>query len=242
MPCKNTIKSAIILTLLNLIALGSVAFSATPGELLQEADAIRNPAGDYKMRIRVKTFDSEQVFDVFLKSTNKTLIITKSPTRDIGRNMLMLDRDFYAYVPNLKRTMRLSLAQKLSGQVANGDIARTRWNGDYSAQTEGPGTDPNTISLMLEATKPNLTYQKIRLLLAQPSSRPLRAEYLALDGKTILKRAAFADYRMIAGKERPGRINIQDANQQVSTIDILSMDPKTFSDSLFTEKSLESQR
>ena len=153
-------RSAPFLVLLSVFAsIESRAFDAEG--LLQRADAYRNPAQSFKMTIDVKTPDSDSKFEVFLKGTAKTLIVTKAPPRDRGRNMLMLDRDFYSYVPNLKRSVRLSLAQKFSGQVANGDIARTRWYGDYKpviAAQEGAATVLN-----LDGEKTNLTYQKIRL-------------------------------------------------------------------------------
>jgi outer membrane lipoprotein-sorting protein len=207
--------------------------------LLKKADKIRNPSESYKMRIDVKSEDSETQLEVFLKGTGKTLIVTKSPAKDLGRNMLMLDRDFYAFIPNLKRSMRLSLAQKMTGQVANGDIARTRWAGDYDVAVEKEGKETQ---LLLNANKQNLTYQKIRLWLETASARPLRAEYLSLDGKTILKKARFEDYKTLAGGQRPSRLRIEDPAGKASTITILDMEPRSFSDSIFTTTNLEKAR
>ncbi|MCX7978002.1 MAG: outer membrane lipoprotein-sorting protein, partial [Bdellovibrionaceae bacterium] len=164
--------------------------------------------------------------------------ITREPARDRGRNMLMLDRDFHAYVPNLKRSMRLSLAQKLSGQVANGDISRTRWYGDYQVQVEK--TSGGEHQLLLKAKKENLTYAWIRLWLDQKTNKPLRAEYLALNGKTVLKKAWFEDYRMLAGAERPGTIRIEDTSGSKSFIRVQSMQARKFPDSHFTVRNMES--
>lgn len=211
---------------------------ASPEAWVKKADEIRNPAESYEMKIKVETSESTSVFQVFLKGQDKTLIVTKEPARDKGRNMLMLDRDFHAYVPNLKRSMRLSLAQKLSGQVANGDISRTRWGGDYKVTKEAETA--NETQLLLKGNKDNLTYAWIRLWLKKGSHAPLRAEYLGLNGKTVLKRASFEDYKEIAGAVRPSTLKIEDANKQVSYIRILSMTPRTFSDSFFTVRNMES--
>ncbi len=210
------------------------------GELLQKADAIRNPAETYKMSIRVESDGSKQEFEVLLKGTDKTLIVTKAPAKDRGRNMLMLDRDFYTYVPNLKRSLRLSLAQKMSGQVANGDIARTRWAGDYSASIESK--DRKETRLLLEGNKKNLTYDKIRLWVESASAKPLRAEFLSLDGKAVLKTAAFERYKSIAGAVRPTLLRIREPTGKESAISIDSMEVTTLSDSLFTTTYMEKAR
>ena len=125
-----------VLTIALSLLSSSVFAAEDPALWVKAADAIRNPAESFFMKIKVEAEDRSQTFDVSLKGQDKTLIVTKEPAKDRGRNMLMLDRDFHAYVPNLKRSMKLSLAQKLSGQVANGDISRTRWYGDYTVKLE----------------------------------------------------------------------------------------------------------
>lgn len=229
-----------------LLAVGVLAFSfhagaaEDPAEWVKKADNIRNPAESYEMKIKVETSESTSVFQVYLKGQDKTLIVTKEPARDKGRNMLMLDRDFHAYVPNLKRSMRLSLAQKLSGQVANGDISRTRWYGDYSVTKEAESN--GEIQLLLKGNKDNLTYAWIRLWLKKGGFEPLRAEYLGLNGKTVLKKASFEDYKSIAGAVRPTTLKIEDTNKQISHIRILEMGKKDFSDSFFSVRNMESMK
>lgn len=217
-----------------------IAKAEDPAEWVKKADNIRNPAATYEMKIKVETPENTSVFQVHLKGQDKTLIVTQEPARDKGRNMLMLDRDFYAYVPNLKRSMRLSLAQKLSGQVANGDISRTRWYGDYSVTKESETGDE--VQLLLKGNKDNLTYAWIRLWLKKGSFQPQRAEYLGLNGKTVLKRAFFEDYKNVAGALRPTTLKIEDTNKQVSHIRILSMGKRDYSDSFFTVRNMESMK
>lgn len=224
----------------NADASAATASDARAEELLKRADAIRNPSESYKMRIRVESENSRQTLEVLLKGTEKTLIVTKEPAKDHGRNMLMLDRDFYAYVPNLKRSLRLSLAQKMSGQVANGDIARTRWSGDYTPRIEN--ASGKETSLLLVGNKKNLTYDRIRLWVETASAKPLRAEFLSLDGKTVLKTAAFEQYKTIAGAVRPTFLRIREPTGKESTITIDSMDISKIEDSLFTTTHMEKAR
>lgn len=221
----------------------STAFSLerlSPDLLLKMADDVRNPSEVYKMKIGVKTSSTDQVFEVFLKGKDKTLVIVKSPAKDRGRNMLMLDRDFHAYIPNLKKSVRLSLAQKMSGEISNGDIARTRWHGDYTAKLERDEGEEAVI--FLEGTKQMLTYSKIRLWVHKKNGRPSRAEFLGLDGKTILKRAKYTAYKTIAGSLRPTELIIEDVTGKSSSITILEMNPADLPDSLFTTQSLEKVR
>lgn len=237
------VAAALLATSLVTYSFSSDAFAVSDAEgakLLQKADDIRNPSKAYTMRITVKTEDSEQEFEVMLKGIDKTLIVTKAPARDLGRNMLMLDRDFYAYIPNLKRSMRLSLAQKMSGQVANGDIARTRWAGDYNVKVEK--SDAKETQLLLDGNKSNLTYQKIRLWVETASAKPLRADYLSLDGKTLLKKAVFEEYKTLAGAQRPSRLRITDTGGKQSTITITNMTARDLGDSIFSTTNLEKAR
>ncbi len=219
---------------------GQVPNDGAAAELLAAADAVRNPADSFRMLIQVQTANSDQEFEVLLKGGEKTLVVVKKPTRDVGRNMLMLERDFYAYIPNLKRSMRLSLAQKMAGEVANGDIARTRWAGDYAPVFEKKSAEEAV--LFLEGNKPGLTYAKIRLWIEVKTRRPLRAEFLGLDGKTVLKRAWYEDYKPLAGAQRPSSLRIEDTAGKKSTIRVLTMETKELSDSLFSVPYLEKAR
>ncbi len=216
------------------------ASTQSAADWVKKADQIRNPSQSFEMNVKVDDGNNSTEFIVFLKGQDKTLIVTKSPARDKGRNMLMLDRDFNAYVPNLKRSMRLSLAQKLSGQVANGDISRTRWFGDYSVQLEKETKDQ--VQLLLKANKDNLTYAAIRLWIDKNNNHPFKAEYLGLNAQTILKRAYFEDYKTMAGALRPTTLRIEDVNKKTSYVRISDMTNKTFDDSFFTVRNMESMK
>ena len=205
--------------------------------MIKRADDIRNPGESFVMKVEIKDKDSSSKFDVYLKGKDKTLIVVQEPARDRGRNMLMLDRDFHSYVPNLKRSVRLSLSQKLSGQVSNGDIARTRWHGDYSAKIVE--TNNNETKLFLKAQKENLTYDQMHLWVKTKTAEPIRADYLALDGKTILKKAYFEGYKTLVGKNRPSIIRIEDLEGNKSVMNLLSMKKQSFEDSFFTIRNME---
>ncbi len=209
-------------------------------QLLKKADDIRNPGESFQMKVNVhstgETEDSE--FEVFIKGKEKTLVKTLLPRRDRGRNMLMLQENMWVFIPNLKREVRVSLAQKLTGQTANGDISRMRWHGDYEAQLVKE--DDKFYELALNATKKGLTYDKLRLWINKKNNQPVKASYLTVTGKK-LKEAVFGEYKEIAGGVRPTKILIKDAvnPSDSSLLTISEMAAKDFPDSLFVRENLQ---
>jgi outer membrane lipoprotein-sorting protein len=213
----------------------------TPEEILRKADEVRNPAQSYSMKVSVLSEskkDSLSLFEVLIDGNQKTLIRTLSPSRDQGRNMLMLGEEMWAFIPNLNRAVRVSLAQKLSGQAANGDISRMRWSGDYSATIENETAQEWV--LYLTAGKKGLTYDKIRVWIEKFTFYPKKAEYLSFAGKP-LKLAFFSEYRTLAGKVRPSVLRIQDAVRpdEVSLIQIQDMVVKSYPAALFSQNGLK---
>lgn len=215
----------------------------SPDEILKKADAIRNPAQSYYIDVQVKsTEDPSDIhqFHVAIHGNDKTRIETVEPKRDRGRTMLMLGENMWVFVPNLKREVRVSLNQKLTGQASNGDISRMRWSGDYSTKLESE--NDKEWQLLLTANKKGLTYDKIRVWIEKKSFRPLRAEYLTAQGK-VLKKATYQGYKQIAGDVRPTEIVIQDAVRpsDLSVIKIEDMKVKTFPGSIYNKSELDSQ-
>src|SRR4051794_12065052 len=119
----------VVFALFILVASASGAETPSAEEVIQKVDQVRNPSDSYFMSVEVTSPDGKQAstkFDVSLQGNAKTLIKTVEPARDRGRNLLMLNEEMWAYIPNLKRAVRVSLSQKLTGQAANGDISRMR--------------------------------------------------------------------------------------------------------------------
>lgn len=218
----------------------NISAAIDPVDLLKKVDEVRNPSGSFSMTVDIESSDVKEPssFEVSLKGNDKTLIKTLSPIRDRGRNLLMLEENMWVYLPNLNRAVRVSLSQKLTGQAANGDIARTRWKDDYTPTIEKEGKDE--VILFLTANKKGLTYDKLRVWVKKSSSEPVRAELLSVSGK-VLKTAKYEDYKQMAGRVRPTRIVIEDALKATSksTMFIRSMTEKPFSDSLFNQKNLK---
>jgi outer membrane lipoprotein-sorting protein len=211
-----------------------------PDDIIRMADAVRCPSESYFMEVEVVSQgQNDNVrLEVYTKGREKTRVNTIAPARDKGRNMVMIGEDMWAYVPNLKRAVRVALNQKLTGQAANGDVSRMRWWGDYTATRESE--DAKVWTLMLTARKKGLTYEKMRVWVEKASFKPLTAEYLSQGGK-VLKRSQFREYKKIAGAVRPTEIHIQDAGnaEDSSVIRILKLEPKNSSDAIFNHNALK---
>jgi len=226
-----------------LTLLSSQALAANPSaeEILQKADEVRNPSESYFLRMEVvssDTPDDPSEFEVSLQGNAKTLVKTVKPVRDRGRKMLMQEQNMWLFVPNLKRSVRVGLSQRLVGQIANGDISRMRWSGDYSVQMENQTADEWVLGL--KATKQGLTYDRLRIWVQKNTFHPLRAEFLTASGK-VLKKAQYLDYRQLCGRVRPSRMVIADAIKQSdqSTLKVLQMEVKTFPSSIFYPENLK---
>ncbi|MEN9809252.1 MAG: hypothetical protein RLZZ488_819 [Pseudomonadota bacterium] len=214
--------------------------SMSADDVLRKADEVRCPSESYFMEVDVSSKGQDDVvkLEVFTKGREKTRVNTIAPARDKGRSMVMVNEDMWAYVPNLKRTVRVALNQKLTGQAANGDVSRMRWWGDYTAAYESQ--DAKKWVLMLNASKKGLTYEKLRVWIEKKTFRPIKAEYLSLAGM-VLKNAEFGAYKQIAGAVRPTEILIRDAKNQddSSMIRIRKLEAKESSDAIFNQNSLK---
>lgn len=210
----------------------------TPAEILQKADEVRNPSASFTMVVAVKDHDGTlSKFEVKTKGKDRTLIKTLEAPHSKANALLMVEQDMWAFIPNLKRAVRVSLQQKLTGQAANGDIARMRLAGDYEAKIEKDEKD--AWQLFLTANKKGLTYDKIRLWVSKDGYKPRKAEYLTMAGDP-LKIASFETYSAMAGADRPKTIRIQDAKRSsdFSVLEILSLQNAEFPDAIFQASNL----
>jgi len=105
-------------------------------DIIKMADEVRNPQMDYSSDITVTSFKldrnkkekkSVSTFEILVKGKEKTLIKTFAPPIDRGQTILMLGTDMWAFTKTVKQPFRMSLRDRLTGEVANGDIARANF-------------------------------------------------------------------------------------------------------------------
>ncbi len=238
---------AIVLLGLALSHPGVSRADLTPEEILEQADEVRNPKSDYTVNVTVTSVRPGKEpkiarYEVLIKGKTKTIIKTLAPAVDRGTSMLMVDYDFWVFLPTLSKPLRVSLQQRLLGEVANGDIARANFSGDYTPKlliTESiDGIDYYVLELL--AKNERVTYNRVVLWVQKDNFNPHQAEFFAVSGR-LLKRAFFEDYRQIAGKLRPTRLVLEDplVRGQRSIIEYDDLIPTALPDKYFTEQYLK---
>ena len=228
------------------------AFSAQLGastnidanEIVKKAD-LKRGLGNISHSFDVNVIDQDnksEMYHVSFKNVNQTLTEQTEPDRARGRKLLMKDYDIWLYTPNIKKPLRISLEQKLSGQVSNGDIARTNYAEDYEATLNSVEKldKKEFYKLDLVAKNKKVTYSKIEYLVSKKDYAPIEATFFALSGKP-LKRAKFLDFKLINGMARSTKMYIQDYLQKTkfSTLIFSNHREESFSDNLFNKERLE---
>lgn len=189
-------------------------------DLMDKADEARMPRGSIIFEAAVKVFEdgneiSETVYKVSSKDRKRSLVETIFPERQKGRKLLMDGDNLWFSTPNVKRAARVSMQQRLTGEVANGDLARTNYAGEYDAtlEKEEKIDGKDTYRLLLKANRKGVTYSKIEYWIRKDNYIPVQAVYYALSGKP-LKTAGFSGVKTLFGKPTVTQITFTDSTQK----------------------------
>lgn len=196
-------------------------FAATDDDtakaVVEKADKIRFPQSGYQVNVKITSTapgrDADvREYEVLSKGNDRTVIRTLVPAMDKGQVLLMRDRDLWIFMPSVSQPIRLSASQRLTGQVANGDLARANFSGDYTPTLVRTDTieNENYNVLELKALDRSVTYDKVLLWVNKNNDRPYKAEFYALSGR-LLKICRYQNYKEAAGGFRPTRLVMEDA-------------------------------
>lgn len=190
---------------------------ALAAEILEKADRIRFPAESFEVEVAVTTFsDGKQtdarLFKVLSKGNDNTIVQTLEPASERGQAMLMRGRDLWIFLPSVSQPVRLALSQRLTGQVANGDIARANFSGDYTPSLHATETidGHEHVVLELKAVDRSVTYSRVLLWVRRSNFHPHRAEFYSVSGR-LLKVARYEEFKPLGGRVRPTRLVLRDA-------------------------------
>lgn len=221
--------------------------TALAQEMLLRADRIRFPEKAYQVDVVITTFapgadPDERAYRILSKGNNQTLVQTTAPATDRDQILLMRDRDLWAFLPNLSQPIRLPLSQRLTGQVANGDLARANFAGDYEAKilrTEKIDGDTYHV-LQLDAVDNWVTYRRVLYWVNARNHRPHKAGFYALSGR-LLKTAYYQEFLSLGGETRPTRLVVEDALRRGnrSVLDYSNMVERDLPDKIFTKDYLK---
>lgn len=211
-------------------------------EIVSRADEIRSPRTDYTVGVAITSKrpgsgDRKAEYEVLVKGRDRTVIKTLSPPADRGRTLLMLGRDLWAFLPDISKPIRISLQQRLIGEVANGDIARADFSGDYAPKLVRTDDIEKKKYFVLEliANSDEVTYGRVLYWVRVADFRPFKAEFYASSGR-LLKTCSYTDYRTLANRERPSKLVIEDPlTKGASIIEYYGMNTVDLPEKLFTK-------
>ncbi len=215
-------------------------------ELVQRADAIRFPRESFQTEIVVRNYSNgtegdARTFRVLSRGNENTIVLTLEPATERGQALLMRGRDLWVFMPSVSQPVRLSLAQRLTGQVANGDLARANFSGDYTPSVAGKDTIDGKPAVVLDlaAVDRTVTYARVKYWVGEQDARPLKAEFYALSGR-LLKTARYEEFRELAGQVRPTRLVMEDALKkgEVSVLSYENMNVRDLPERMFTREYL----
>jgi hypothetical protein len=219
---------------------------ASAQEILLRADEARFPQEGFEVVVRITSTEDGRAaegrtFKVLSKGNENTIVLTLEPASERGQMLLMKERDLWMFLPRVSQPVRLSLAQRLTGQVANGDIARANFAGDYTPSLAGTERIGNESLYVLElaAIDRKVTYQRVRYWVRQKDYRPYKAEFYSLSNR-LLKTCRYEDYRMLGGKVRPARLVMTDAltKDTESRLEYSDLKLRELPDRIFTKEYL----
>ena len=215
--------------------------------IVQKADQVRFPAEGFEVGITISTTtpsgpSEPRKYRVLSKGNENTVVMITEPASERGQIMLMKGRDLWVFLPAVSQPVRLPLAQRLTGAVANGDLARANFVGDYKPQllrTEKVDGEPMHV-LELTAIDRGVTYHRVLYWVRASNYRPHKAEFYSLSDR-LLKTCLYEKFERMAGRVRPTRLTMHDALREgeESVLDYADMKLRDLPDKIFTKDYLK---
>jgi hypothetical protein len=186
-------------------------------DIVRDADRYRRPAESFVWKITITSQEAKKApsvdgFEVFVKGGGRSLVKFVAPPRNVGRSLLALGRDLWIYLPDAGKPVRIPFSQRLVGQVANGDVARADYTGDYDARLLGEEAVEGVAChvLDLKAKTKDVTYAAVKYWVAKDGRRPVKAEFFAATG-TLLKTGTFDEFKeAVPGRPLATRLTLVD--------------------------------
>lgn len=215
--------------------------------IVEKADQVRFPQEGFQVEIAITTSRQGEEgeyrkFRVLSKGNDNTVVMTTEPASERGQILLMKGRDLWLFLPNVSQPVRLSLSQRLTGQVSNGDLARANFAGDYTPKLLRNDTidgQPHHV-LELTAVDRSVTYQRVLYWVKQDSLWPHKAEFYSLSNR-LLKTCKYENFQAMAGRARPTRLVMEDALRkgEQSVLEYSTMKLRDLPDKIFTKDYLK---
>jgi outer membrane lipoprotein-sorting protein len=216
-------------------------------KIVEDADRIRFPGEGFQVDISIVTTGNdrtpdERTYRVLSKGNENTVVMVTAPASERGQILLMRGHDLWVFLPNVSQPVRLSLSQRLTGQVANGDLARANFAGDYNPKVLRVDTiDGEQYDVLeLTAVDRSVTYQRVLYWVRQSNTAPYKAEFYSVSNR-LLKTCTYGKFETMLGKLRPTQLVMTDALHagEKSVLDYSAMKLRDLPDKVFTKDYLK---
>jgi outer membrane lipoprotein-sorting protein len=238
MPGRNLRRCLALLASL-LAPLPALAIDADA--LVAAADAIRFPTEPFQVEVKVTSGSDVHAYQVLQKGHENSVVRTTFPASEKGQVMLLKGADLWVFMPNVSQPVRLPLSQRLTGQVANGDLARANFSGDYNAKflKEEVVEGKKCAQLELSAARRGVTYQRVLYWVELATKRPVKVEFYTVS-KRLMKTGIYGDFREMGGVLRPARLVLTDALRkgEQSVLQYSGLKKRDIPDKVFTKEFL----
>lgn len=215
--------------------------------ILEKADEVRFPSRGFDVLVTVSSTGGNaspepRKYRILSKGNENTIVMTTEPAEERGQILLMKARDLWIFLPSVSQPVRLGLSQRLTGQVANGDLARANFAGDYQPKLlRTEKIDGESVYVLeLTAVDRSVAYHRILYWVRQANYWPQKAEFYSLSDR-LLKTCLYEDFRPLGGRPRPTRLVMRDAlkSGEESVLNYADMRLRDLPDKMFTKDYLK---
>lgn len=218
--------------------------------IVEKADRIRFPQQAFQVSVVITTLVPNREPDirsyrVLAKGTENSIVQTLSPPSERGQILLMRGPDLWIFLPAISQPVRLPLSQRLTGQVANGDLARANFAGNYNPKLLRIETIEKARHYVIELTAAHkrVTYHRILYWVNKSNYRPFKAEFYSRSNR-LLKTGYFRDYKMLGDSVRPSKLVFEDALRkgERSVLEYSALKIRNIPDKVFSKSYLKKLR
>lgn len=244
MIARNT-RPLLLSVLLSILS--PVLQAATPDAdaLVAAADAIRFPTEAFQIQVKVTTSGrgdpDVHEYQVLQKGHDQSVVRTLFPASEKGQVMLLKGSDLWVFMPQVSQPVRLPLSQRLTGQVANGDLARANFSGDYKATLLGEEDvgGKRCAKLELVAARKGVTYQRVLYWVELATKRPQKVEFYTVS-KRLMKSGVYENFKDMGGVVRPARLVLTDQLRkgEQSVLEYTGLKKREIPDKVFSKEFL----
>ncbi len=198
-----------------LLALLVTAEPPTTKEVLAKYDAVMAPPTFKAVAAMVAHRDDGTTrsykMSILKGADDKSRIWFQEPAAVRGQEMLRSAENFWVYMPNLKRALRLASRDNFQGgDFNNADVLRASYSTDYEGTVKEDAAKPDVWLVELKSKSPDAAYDSVKLwVLKSPLGVPVRGEYFTSSGK-MLRSADFTEVKDFGnGLKRPAHITMR---------------------------------